>query len=410
MAIQIKSEIGKLNKVLLHRPGKELEHLVPGDLERLLFDDIPYLRAAQNEHDLFAGIMRGQGVEVVYLEDLTAEVLKSNVEIKKQFIIEFIEEGIKTHETVKNKILSHLMDIPDEKELVMKLMSGVRADEIKRRTRGPLVELLNKKSQFLLDPIPNLYFTRDPFACIGNGVSLNRMYSRTRRRETIFGKYILKYHPDFVDKVPFYYDRTLPYSIEGGDILNLSNKVLAIGISQRTTAEAIEELAYNIFADENTEIEKILALDIPAIRAYMHLDTVFTQVDYDKFTIHPGVLGSLRVFEIRRGEKKGKLDVKEKRQTLEEILSSNLGLDKVTLIQCGGKDMIASEREQWNDGSNTLCIEPGKVIVYDRNYVTNQILRENGISVLEMASSELSRGRGGPRCMSMPLVREPLPE
>ena len=193
MAIQIKSEIGKLNKVLLHRPGQELEHLVPGDLERLLFDDIPYLKAAQNEHDLFAEIMRGQGVEVVYLEDLTAEVLKSNVEIKKQFISEFIEEGIKTHEKVKNKIFSHLIDIPDEKELVMKLMSGVRADEVKRRTNGPLVELMNKKSQFLLDPIPNLYFTRDPFACIGNGVSLNRMYSRTRRRETIFGKYILKY-------------------------------------------------------------------------------------------------------------------------------------------------------------------------------------------------------------------------
>ena len=354
--------------------------------------------------------MRGQGVEVVYLEDLTAEVLKSNVEIKKQFISEFIEEGIKTHEKVKNKIFSHLMDIPDEKELVMKLMSGVRADEVKRRTNGPLVELMNKKSQFLLDPIPNLYFTRDPFACIGNGVSLNCMYSRTRRRETIFGKYILKYHPDFADKVPFYYDRTLPYSIEGGDILNLSSKVLAIGISQRTTAEAIEELAYNIFADENTEIEVILALDIPSIRAYMHLDTGFTQVDYDKFTIHPGVLRTLRVFGIRRGEKKGKLDVTEKRQTLEEILSENLGLDKVTLIQCGGKDMIASEREQWNDGSNTLCIEPGKVIVYDRNYVTNQILREKGIQVLEMASSELSRGRGGPCCMSMPLVREPLAE
>lgn len=408
MAIQIKSEIGKLNKVLLHRPGMELEHLVPGDLERLLFDDIPYLRAAQKEHDLFADILRDQGVEVVYLEDLTAEVLKGDVEIKQQFITEFIDEGIKTHETVKNKIFSHLMEIPDEKELVLKLMSGVRADEIKRRTRGPLVQLLNEKGQFLLDPIPNLYFTRDPFACIGNGVSLNRMYSRTRRRETIFGKYILKYHPDFANKVPFYYDRTLPYSIEGGDILNLSNQVLAIGISQRTTAEAIEELAYSIFADENTEIEKILALDIPAVRAYMHLDTVFTQVDYDKFTIHPGILRNLRVFEIRRGEKKGKLDVKEKIQTLEEILSTNLELDKVTLIQCGGNDKIASEREQWNDGSNTLCIEPGTVVVYDRNYVTNQILRENGINVLEMASSELSRGRGGPRCMSMPLVREAL--
>lgn len=410
MAIQVKSEIGKLKKVMLHRPGKELEHLIPGDLERLLFDDIPYLKAAQNEHDLFAGIMRGQGVEVVYLEDLTADVLKENPEIKKQFITQFIEEGNVTDQNVKENLISFLQDIPDEKELVLKLMSGVRADELKIRTKGPLVNLLNTKSQFLLDPIPNLYFTRDPFACIGNGVSLNRMYSGTRRRETIFGKYVLENHPEFAGKTPFYFDRNLPYSIEGGDILNLSKNVLAIGISQRTTGEAIEQLAQNIFADENAEIDTILALDIPAIRAYMHLDTVFTQVDYDKFTIHPGILRTLRVFEIKKGDAAGELKVTEKERTLEEILKSCLELDKITLIQCGGKDMIASEREQWNDGSNTLCIEPGKVVVYDRNYVTNQILRENGIRVLEMASSELSRGRGGPRCMSMPLMREPLPK
>lgn len=408
MAIQVKSEIGKLKKVMLHRPGQELEHLVPGDLERLLFDDIPYLKAAQNEHDLFAGIMRGQGVEVVYLEDLTAEVLKKDPELKKQFIEQFIEEGNVTDKKVRENLVSFLLEIPDEKELVMKAMSGVRDEELKIRTKGPLVSLLNTESQFLLDPIPNLYFTRDPFACIGDGVSLNCMYSKTRRRETIFGEYVLTYHPEFAGQTPLYYDRKLPYSIEGGDILNLSNKVLAIGISQRTTAEAIELLAKKIFSDENAEIETILALDIPAIRAYMHLDTVFTQVDHDKFTIHPGILRTLRVFELKKGEKTGKLKVTEKLQTLEDTLKENLELDKVTLIQCGGKDMIASEREQWNDGSNTLCIEPGKVVVYDRNYVTNQILRENGIRVLEMASSELSRGRGGPRCMSMPLIRESL--
>lgn len=407
MAIQVKSEIGQLKKVMLHRPGKELEHLVPGDLERLLFDDIPYLKVAKKEHDYFADLMRAQGVEVVYLENLTAEVLKNNQEIKRQFIREFIEEGNVLDKRAKEYLTSYLMEIPEEKKLVKKLMSGVRANEMEVRTRGPLVELLKKESQFLLDPIPNLYFTRDPFACIGNGVSLNRMYSRTRRRETIFGRYVLKYHPELAGKVPFYYERSLPYSIEGGDILNLSNKVLAVGISQRTSPEAIELLAKNIFADENSEIETILALDIPAIRAYMHLDTVFTQVDYDKFTIHAGIFRSLRVFEIRN--KDGKLDVTEKNQTLEEILSTHLGIDNITLIRCGGKDKIASQREQWNDGSNTLCIEPGKVIVYDRNYVTNQILRENGIEVLEMPSSELSRGRGGPRCMSMPLIREALP-
>lgn len=406
MAIQVKSEIGKLRQVMLHRPNKELEHLVPDDLERLLFDDIPYLKTAQNEHDLFAGIMRGQGVEVVYLEDLIAEVLKENRELKDQFIRQFIEEGNVVDERMRDYLFAYLNEIQDAKELVLKLMSGVRAGELKVRTKRPLVDLIKTDNQFILDPIPNLYFTRDPFACIGNGVSLNRMYSRTRRRETLFGKYVLENHPNFAGQTPFYYKREFPYAIEGGDILNLSNQVLAVGISQRTTAEAIELLAQNIFADETSEIETILALDIPAIRAFMHLDTVCTQVDYDKFTIHPGILGTLRIFEIRKGDKKGELKVAETNSSLEEVLASHLKLDSVTLIQCGGKDRIASEREQWNDGSNTLCIEPGKVVVYDRNYVTNQILRDNGVIVLEMASSELSRGRGGPRCMSMPLVRE----
>ena len=407
MAIPVKSEIGKLKKVLLHRPGKELEHLVPGDLERLLFDDIPYLKTAQNEHDLFAGIMRGEGIEVVYLEDLTAEVLKGDEQLKKRFVEEFVAEGDITDESVKADMISYLLDIEDEKEMVLKMMSGVRVGELDVKSSHPLADLVKGTSQFILDPIPNLYFTRDPFACIGNGVSVNCMFSHTRRRETFFGKYVLENHPDFAD-TPFYYTRELPYSIEGGDVLNLSSKVLAIGISQRTTAEAIELLANNIFEDEKCEIETIIALDIPAIRAFMHLDTVCTQVDYDKFTIHPGILGTLKIYEITKGEHKGELKVKETRSSLADVLAKHLELDKVTLIQCGGKDTIASEREQWNDGSNTLCIAPGKVIVYDRNYVTNQILRENGIRVLEMASSELSRGRGGPRCMSMPLEREPL--
>ena len=393
MAIHVKSEIGKLKKVMLHRPGQELEHLVPEDLERLLFDDIPYLKTAKIEHDMFAEIMRGQGVEVVYLEDLTADVLK-NPEKKEQFVREFIAEGGASAAKVRDQLYDYLMKISDEKELVLKTMSGIRASELNVKMSCPLVSLVKKESQFLLDPIPNLYFTRDPFACIGNGVSLNRMYSRTRRRETLYGKYILKYNPDFAGKVPFYYDRDMDFSIEGGDILNLSNKVIAIGISQRTTPEAIELLAQNIFVDKASEIETIIALDIPAVRAFMHLDTVCTQVDYDKFTIHPGIMQTLRIFEIKPGDRKGQLKVTESDAMLSDILAKYLELDKVTLIKCGGKDRIASEREQWNDGSNTLCIEPGKVVVYDRNYVTNEILRQHGIDVLEMASSELSRGRG----------------
>ena len=213
MAIHVKSEIGKLKKVMLHRPGQELEHLVPEDLERLLFDDIPYLKTAKIEHDMFAEIMQGQGVEVVYLEDLTAEVLK-NPEKKEQFVREFIAEGGASATKVREQLYEYLMNIADEKELVLKTMSGIRASELNVKMSCPLVSLVKKESQFLLDPIPNLYFTRDPFACIGNGVSLNHMYSRTRRRETLYGKYILKYHPDFAGKVPFYYDRAMDFAID----------------------------------------------------------------------------------------------------------------------------------------------------------------------------------------------------
>ena len=404
MPINVTSEIGKLKKVMLHRPGVELEHLVPGELERLLFDDIPYLKTARSEHDLFAKILRDNGAEVVYLENLMAEVLKQKPYLKEIFIRQFIQEGGSTANKFSAQLFDFLMNIEDEKELVLKVMSGVGMNELKSQISSPLVDLVKTGGRMIMDPIPNLYFTRDPFATIGRGVSLNQMYSKTRRRETIFGQYILENHPDF-EGTPFYYKRTYPFAIEGGDILNLSRRVLAVGISQRTTPEAIELLAQNIFNDPNCEIETILALDIPSIRAYMHLDTVCTQVDYDKFTIHPGILGSLRIYEICRGEGKEALHVTELDNSLPAVLAAHLGLDRVTMIHCGGKDRIASEREQWNDGSNTLCIAPGVVVVYDRNYITNRVLEENGVKVLEMPSSELSRGRGGPRCMSMPLIR-----
>lgn len=407
MPIQVKSEIGKLKKVMLHRPGKELEHLVPEELERLLFDDIPYLTKAQAEHDQFAALMRENGVEVVYLEDLMAEVLKAEPAVKERFVREFIIEGGSTAQLFKNQLFDYLMEIPDEKELVLKTMSGISLSELRADIHSPLVDMVKSESRFIMDPIPNLYFTRDPFASIGNGVSLNCMYSMTRRRETLFGKYVLEHHSDFAG-TPFYYRRELPFSIEGGDILNLNSHVLAIGISQRTTPEAIEMLARRVFSDETSEVDTILALDIPSIRAFMHLDTVCTQIDYDKFTIHPGILDTLRIFEIRKGDQEGALRVKELNQPVPQVFAEHLGLDHVTMIQCGGQDRVASEREQWNDGSNTLCIAPGKVIVYDRNYITNAILRDHGIEVLEIPSSELSRGRGGPRCMSMPLVRESL--
>ena len=404
MSICVRSETGTLEQVLLHRPGAELEQLVPGELERLLFDDIPYLQAAQQEHDAFAEMLRHNGTQVLYLEELMAQTLAADPQVRRRFVRQFIEEGGRIARHFQPALYEYLTALTDD-ELVRRTMTGVSMEEfLPEGQRGALVSLTRGSHRFVLDPIPNLYFTRDPFACIGEGVSLNAMYSPTRRRETIYGQYILKYHPDFAGQVPFYYRRENPFSIEGGDILNLSPRLLAVGISQRTTPEAIEILARNIFRDETAEIRTILALDIPNLRAFMHLDTVLTQVDRDTFTVHPEILGSLRVYRMTSGGRDS-LQVTERTGTLEEILAGEMGLPRVKLIRCGGGDRVASEREQWNDGSNTLCIAPGKVVVYDRNYVTNAILRDNGIQVLEMPSSELSRGRGGPRCMSMPLRR-----
>ena len=409
--INVTSEIKPLKKVLLHRPGNELLNLTPDTLGELLFDDIPYLPVAQREHDEFARVLKENGVEVVYLEKLMAEVLALSDEIREEFIKQFIfEAGIRTPK-YRDLVFHYLNSFKDEYELVLKTMEGIQIYEINRDQRKDeksLVDLVTEETDFLADPMPNLYFTRDNFASIGRGVSLNKMYSVTRNRETIYAEYIFKYHPDFKGQVDKYYDRDLPYHIEGGDILNLNDHILAVGISQRTTAEAIDQLAKNLFKDEKCKIDTVLAFNIPNSRAFMHLDTVFTQVDRNKFTYHPGIVDTLQVFEITEGNVEDSdedLNVVEINDTLENILSSYLKIP-VTLIPCAGGDKVASEREQWNDGSNTLCIAPGVVVVYDRNVITNEVLRENGLKVLEIPGAELSRGRGGPRCMSMPLIRE----
>lgn len=407
MIINVKSEIRPLKKVLLHRPGKELENLTPNTLDRLLFDDIPFLEVAQEEHDAFAKVLRENGVDVVYLEDLMTDVLNLSDELRDQFLQQWIKEGGICTEKYKQKIYDYMMKYNDnKKEMVLKSMEGIVLRELDYKKEDSLVDLMSSSSKLIIDPMPNLYFTRDPFACIGNGVSINKMYSQTRNRETIYGEYIFKYHPEYKGEVEKYYNRYNPFHIEGGDILNLNDKVLAIGVSQRTEADAVEMLAKKIFSHEESTITTILAFDIPNTRAFMHLDTVFTQIDIDKFTVHPGILGPLVVYEIKRGSGKDEIAVKKVEDKLESILQKYLELEKVTLIKCGGEDLIVSEREQWNDGSNTLCIAPGIIITYQRNTVTNKLLREHNVSVLEIPSAELSRGRGGPRCMSMPLVRE----
>ena len=399
------SEIGKLNKVLLHKPGLELEALTPTTMERLLFDDIPFLKIAQEEHDLFTKILEDNGVEVIFYVDETAKAL-ADAKIRTQFINEFLDLSDVKAAGLRESIIEFLMSMEPDK-MVAKLIAGVKKTDLRHHEEvTSLYDIIENDYPFVSDPMPNLYFTRDPGACVGNGLNLHHMSTPARRREALFLKYMFKYDRDFAtEDNKLWYDIYEDYSIEGGDVLVLSKDVVAIGLSQRTTVDGIERFAKNLLP--NSDYKKILVFDIPKSRAFMHLDTVFTMIDYDKFTIHPEIEGPLSVYEITLGAN-NELKFNAVKEELNKVLARELNLPAVDFIRCGGGDMMASQREQWNDGSNTLCIAPGTVVTYERNYVSNELMEKKGIKVLTMPSSELSRGRGGPRCMSCPVNRDDL--
>ncbi len=406
-AIHVYSEIGKLKVVMLHRPGKELENLAPEFLQRMLIDDIPYLKIAQEEHDYFAQVLRQNGVQVLYLEDLLAASLTDKHQ-KEAFIDQLLEESsIKQKDQLHQELKDYLLSF-QTKEMVNKVISGIRKDEIKILSPS-LADLAEDPAYpFYLDPMPNVYFTRDQQAAIGNGMTVNRMTFRARRRESLFMETILHNHPLFRGQnIPIWRDRYHHGRLEGGDELVLNKHVLAIGISQRTSATAITELAHALFG--HSTFDRILAIKIPHNHAMMHLDTVFTMINYDQFTVHPFIADKSGAIDIYVLEPAQNDQIKITHKTdLVKVLKEYLHLSEIDLIPTGGGDAVAAPREQWNDGSNTLAIAPGEVITYDRNYVSNEILRKHGLKVHEIRSSELSRGRGGPRCMSCPLVREDL--
>ncbi len=394
--INVYSEITKLRKVLVHKPGKELENLMPEALERLLFDDIPYLKIAREEHDEFVKTLTGLGCEVVYLTELLSEAIMDE-KITEEFVKEFVAEARVSEETDKRRLTEHLLSLR-KNEMIDTMISGIRKSDYTKRS---LSDYLESDYPFIIDPMPNLYFTRDPFAAVGNGISLHKMNSITRSRETLFAKYIFNFHPQYKD-TPLWYDRTHDFSIEGGDVLVLNKEVIAVGISQRTHPSAVEHFAWEVL--KKAGFKKVIAINIPKNRSFMHLDTVFTMVDTNKFTVHPNIRGEMTQFVITL--ENDELTIHEEHLSLEDTLKKHLDLGEISLIRCGGTSIVDAAREQWNDGSNTLCVSPGEVIVYSRNYVTNRVLEDNGIKVHEIPSCELSRGRGGPRCMSMPLIRD----
>lgn len=398
------SEVGRLKRVLLHRIGSEVEGLVPDNFSRLLFDDIPYLKVARSEHDAFAETLRQNGVEVLYyVDELTAALADGDV--REAFLRELIAESDVRSQTLAGALLETLRSLPVE-EMVRKVIAGVRRRDLPDFRSPHFADFISAGEPFYLDPMPNLYFTRDPGACVGDGLSIHHMHTRTRRRESLLLEYIYRYRwlreaPD----TPQWYDYDDPYSIEGGDVLVLDSETVAVGLSQRTTALAIELFARKLLM--RSAFRRVVVFEIPKSRAFMHLDTVFTMVDRDKFVIHPEIEDPLRVFKMVP-ERDGLVHFSAMTGTLSEALRDVLRLSAVELIRCGGDDPMTAQREQWNDGSNTLAIAPGVVVTYERNHVTNELLDRRGVTVLTIPSSELSRGRGGPRCMSCPICRDDI--
>lgn len=390
--ISVFSEIGKLKSVLIHRPGDEVENLTPDLLEELLFDDIPFKQVAIKEHDAFAETFKSNGVEVFYIEELVAKTLEENKGMRDEFIDKFISEAnIKPQ--FKDKYRSFLAGKPDL-EMVKTMIAGTKKIELSIKDEDPF--------PFVTNPLPNILFQRDPFATVGHGATVHKMWAVTRNRETLFADFVLKNNSMFKGKVKFYYERTDKAHVEGGDIMVLNKKTLVIGMSQRTEMQAIELLAKRLFEDPDTTFTHVAVIDLPKARAFMHLDTVFTNIDYATFIVHPLIFNYLDKFNLWEITKAGKKKIDKNLQVyLSELVGKN-----VTLIKCGGDDAIAAGREQWNDGTNVIVLEPGKVIAYERNHVTIDLLKKAGVTVLTIPSSELSRGRGGPRCMSMPIIRE----
>lgn len=403
--LNVTSEIGKLKAVLLHKPGKELERLTPEYLRELLFDDIPWLKKMREEHDEFAQVLKDRGTKVYYTEDLLAEVL-TDEDVKKDFTKRLLSQS-RIENPYQNEMLYDYIVSKEPREVVEIAISGLNKRDVPQGNREPsLTDYIYADYPLYINPLPNLYFMRDPAAVMGRGISINSMHTAARAREPILIRYIYEYNPLFKkESTPLWYDYSIPFSMEGGDMLVLSKEVVAIGCSERTSAEGIEIIAKNLF-EGMEEIKEVVVVRIPALRAFMHLDTVFTMIDYDKFTIYPGIQDKVEVYRLIRG-KNNSIGVKHEEE-LVDTLRKVLKIPTIRLIESGGGDPVTAAREQWNDSTNTLAIAPGVVVTYSRNEYSNEVLRQNGIEVLEIEGSELVRGRGGPRCMSMPLVREEI--
>ena len=396
------SEVGRLHTVMLHRPGNELKRLTPRNNDRLLFDGIPWVKRAQEEHDAFAEALRERGVEVLYLTELLTETLES--EVARNHAITTALSGLHLGDTMRNYLARFLRDASAE-ELTDYLTAGIRNDEV--RGGFGLVTSLLASDEFLIDPLPNLLFTRDSSVWVRDRVAITSLAMPARARETQLTELIYTEHPRFqgTRKIHGWHHE----HVEGGDVLLLAPGVIAVGVGERTTPAGVERISRQVF--HAGLAHTVLAVPITQERATMHLDTVATMVDVDKIVMYPNVADSLQAYAVTLAN--GAEDDRDLELSVAEaepfLVAAAKAMEIDTLHQIDtGLDPVTAEREQWDDGNNTLALAPRVAVAYERNEETNDRLEDAGIEVVRIAGSELGSGRGGPRCMSCPISRAPL--
>ena len=402
-ALGATSEVGTLRTVVLHRPGAELRRLTPRNNDQLLFDGVPWVARAQEEHDAFAQALRDRGVEVLHLDRLLSDVM--SVPVARDALVEAAVDDPRLGATLRHATTAHLAGLAPE-DLAAALIAGLAHDEL-RGGRGLAYQIM-ERGDFVVPPLPNLLFTRDSSVWVGDQVAVTSLAMPARHRESTITAAVYRHHPRFagVDQL---YGAELEH-LEGGDVLLLAAGVVAVGVGERTTPGGAERLARRVFA--RGLAHTVLVVPIAQERATMHLDTICTMVDVDAVVMYPAVADHLQAWTVTSAARPPddadtvELTVSGPRPFVEAAAAA-MGIERLRVIDTG-LDPVTAEREQWDDGNNTLALAPRLAVAYERNTVTNAALEAAGIEVVRIAGSELGSGRGGPRCMSCPVHRDPL--